>query len=322
MLDFMNRSKRRIPKALLAAFAISGAVIWRIGVDSRGGLLRWRKAQVEGAPIPAQDIGTKVHGRDRPEDDPVAAYVGKAKRGMTDREVRWIIGDFVDIGPMPTSGNLQALRDFREKQNNWYLAAISEALSLTSAQKRAVRASLKESLDRAMEVYADLGGTTARLPGIYSEMHFEANLWIRPDEYAPWNLCELTEVQSALTMEQDWRIRNEAAPAAGGDFRWKTEWLGRLTVAMKDPSSGEVLGYPPPSFMDLACMMPGTVRGGIIDISTAFPLTPDQTLADHRNDLAAQAKMLHPAQLRMALLLNPSLAASILQGMDNPAPGE
>jgi hypothetical protein len=80
---------------------------------------------------------------------------------------------------------------------------------------------------------------------------------------------------------------------------------------MKDPASGNLIEYPPPSIMDLACHLLGTIRGGIMDISTAFPLTPDQTLADHRNDLAAQARMLHPAQLRMALLLNPSLAVSI-----------
>jgi hypothetical protein len=158
--------------------------------------------------------------------------------------------------------------------------------------------------------------------GLFYEMNSTPTHWLRAKSIAPWNLCELTEAQSNLTMEQDWRERAKSAPQVQGQFNWEPQWLAHSAIAMKDPASGRFIEYPPPSVMDLACMMQGTVKGGIIDISTAFPLTPDQKLADHRNDLVAQAKMLQPAQLRMALLLNPSLAGSILQRMDGPAPGE
>jgi hypothetical protein len=317
----MNRSERRIPKALMAAFAVSGLVIWQIGVGSRGGgLLGGVNEQGKDDAIAAPGLGAKFHGRDRPEIDPVTAYVEKAKRGMTEREIRRIISDFEAIGFMPSSGNLDALREFREKQNDWYLTALGEALSLTSAQKREVWASLKESLDRTMEVYAGLG-TAEAIPGIYCEMYFEASLWMRTDEFAPWNLCELTEAQSQLTLETEWRnhverVRNNPAP-----FSSYLTWFARLSVSMEGPVLGSLIGYEPGSTMNTPSAMPGIGPGGIIDASTPFPLTPDQKLEYHPNDVVAQVKILHPAQLRLGLLLNPSLAGSILQRMDNPAPG-
>jgi len=57
---------------------------------------------------------------------------------------------------------------------------------------------------------------------------------------------------------------------------------------------------------------------GIINISEAFPLTPDQELAEHRNDLVTQARMLQPAQLRMALLLNSDLSSMIRHQLVSP----
>ena len=64
--------------------------------------------------------------------------------------------------------------------------------------------------------------------------------------------------------------------------------------------------------------MIGTIPGGILDVTNTFPLTPYQKLADHRDDLLAQAKLLHPAQLRMALLMNYGVFESLKHQLDNP----
>ena len=319
----MNRSERRISKALMAAFAISGFVIWQIGVGSRGGgLLGGGKEKGKEAPIATPGMGTKFHGRDRPETDPVAAYNAKAKRGMTEQEIRWIISDFGAIGQMSPSAKVGDLRAFREKQGDWYLTALGEALSLTSAQKREVRASLKESLDRTMELFAGVeASTTIRASGIYSEIHFAANLWMRSDEFAPWNLCELSEAQSALTLEAEWRNQVKAAQNIQSNFNLDRTWFARLGVSMKEPVFGSLIAYEPGSTINTPSVMPGIGPGGMIDISSTFPLTPDQKLEYHLNDVVAQAKILHPAQLRLGLLLNPSLAGSISREMDRLAAG-
>ncbi len=231
--------------------------------------------------------------------------------------------DFDAIGPMPASGNADDLRDFRKKQNEWYLVALSEALSLTSAQKREVRASLKEWLDRDMDKFAKIyDGSTITGTGIYSGMNFNANQCMRADEFAPWNLCKLSEAQSGLTLEAEWRNEVEAARYIQSNYYRDPTWFARLSVSMKEPVFGSLIAYEPGSTMMMPFTLPGTIPGGMIDISTTFRLTPDQKLSEHLNDLVTQVKILYPAQLRLGLLLNPSLAGSITRAMDKPAPGE
>lgn len=323
-ISVMNRSGRRISKALVAAFAVSGIAIWQIGVCSRGGWLSGgEKAQGKGAPVTAPGMETKFHRRDRPGTDPEAAYIAQAKRGMTEREVRWIVSDFEAIGTRPASGKAGDLRAFWERQNEWYLAALSEALSLTSAQKREVRASLKGSLDQTMDKFAKSKvGSTVPSVGMYAGIYFEAKQCMRAVEFAPWNLCELSEAQSALTLEAEWRNEAKATQNIQSGFNLDRTWFARLSVSMKEPAFGSLISYEPGSTMNIPSFMPGITPGGIIDISTTFPLTPDQKLADHLNDVVAQAKILHPAQLRLGLLLNSSLAGSISREMDRLAPGE
>lgn len=173
-------------------------------------------------------------------------------------------------------------------------------------------------MDRFKKDIAFKGSTT--LSGLLISPHFEAAFWLRSPEFAPWNLCRLTEAQSRLTMERWWLDRKNTAMNMSAPFDQEPQWLSHMSIAMLDPASGNLIEYPPPSGFDLACSMHGTIKGGIMDISDAFPLTPDQKLADHRNDLAGQARLLQPAQLRIALLLNPALSNTILQQLDLPQP--
>jgi hypothetical protein len=320
-INFMNRSRRRIPRLLIAAFVVSLIAIWQvIQVSAGSGLFGKSAEEGKSVAVAANERGDMRRGKIRPSSDPVAAYLARAKRGMTEQEIRRIIRDFEAIETTKTSWSEGDLRDFREKQNEWYLAALSEALSLTSAQKRAARASLKESLDQALNSLAEKeDGSTVPSAVTWSRIIFVSTMWLKADEFAPWNLCELTDAQSALTLEAEWRNQVKAAQNIQGNYLQDPTWFARLSVSMKEPFFGSVFAYEPGSTM---MTMPGTIPGGMIDIPTTFRLTPDQKLADHPNDMLAQVKILHPAQLRLGLLLNPSFAGSISNELDKPAPGE
>ncbi len=315
--------RRRISKNLIAACVLSGLAIWQIVHVSNGGEPLYQptaKAKVGSAQL--RSDGREPRRNAQPSTDPIAAYLARAKRGMTDQQIRWMIEDFQSLGLMPTSGSMEESRAYRERLNRWYLTALTEALSLTPEQRRKVQTSLAALLDQAMDQFkigmASELGTQA--PGLVIEPLFEATHWLRRNELAPWNLCHLTEAQSHLTMERWWLDRKKSAMNMASPFNQEPGWVSRMAIAMQDPATGNLIKYPPPSVFDSACTMHGTIRGGVMDISDAFPLTPDQKLADHRNDLAAQARLLQPAQLRIALLLNPVLSNTILQQLDQSRP--
>lgn len=259
--------------------------------------------------------------RKRVSVDPTQAYIENSKRGMTDQEIRWMLEDFKQVAMLPDSGLVEGSRTFMARQSEWYLTALTEALSLTPEQKRTARESLRGSLDREAEKFeAEVDAAVARGEGLDWNIlnpYLEANHWIRRPEFAPWNLCGLTENQSRLTIERQWLEREKGAMEVRNLFSSRAIWLNFFSIAMQDPASGESIRYPPASVWDSACHG-GAMIKGIINISEAFPLTPDQELAEHRNDLVTQARMLQPAQLRMALLLNSDLSSMIRHQLVSP----
>lgn len=256
--------------------------------------------------------------KNRPTKEPVAAFFKRAKRGVTEEEIRGMISDFEAIGPMPSSGDIEELRGFRQGLYDWYFTAVSEALSLTPEQKQAARASLAKELDQRIDGYKKANDHDSDKPlhPLIAQSLFEPNLSFHNVNLAPWNLCDLTENQERLTNKQSWQTWDETLKKKS-NINWVQPWLGFHSVMMHNPETGEIIDYPPPSVHDLTCTLHGTIKGGIIDITTAFPLIPDQKLADHRKDLLAQAKLLHPAQLRMALLMNPGVVHALKHQLEN-----
>lgn len=314
--------RRRISKVVIAASVVSSLGIWQAIHIANGGEPLVRLAAKGEAGTIELSAGKRIPGgRTRASADPIGTYIESSKRGMTDQEIRWMLEDFKQVGNMPTSGSIEEYRSYRERQNDWYLTALTEALSLTPEQKRYIRESLKESLDQAEEQFKALVNEAAARGGpnwIEIEVYLEAAHWLSQSQFAPWNLCDLTESQSKLTMERRWLEQKEAAKKRESPFNYASSWPGFMSVAMQDPVSGEFTPYPPPSLWDSVANLGGPIQRGIIDISEFFPLTPDQKLAEHRNDILAQAQMLQPAQLRMALLLNPSLSGIIQYLFNNP----
>ncbi len=269
-----------------------------------------RGEQVEGMPTKHPRDRDVFSKKARGEGDPIGNYVERARRGMTGKEVVRLIDEFEAMGFMPTSGDVEESRQYAEKLNDWYYQAVVDGLTLDSEQRLQLRVSLRDALDQRIDSYQK-GKDVGKSSGIFIEMSFEAQHVYRSAKMAPWKLIDLNEDQMKLTTKKLWEEKQvkrlDVADMEGYEFAW----LEYFSLTMQDPVTGESERYPPPSAFDLVCQMHGTIKGGILDISDAFPLTPDQKLAEHRLDVAAQARMLHPSQLRMALLLNPHLSQII-----------
>ncbi len=243
---------RRISKTLIAAYIILGLGIWQmIQISSGGGSLFQFAKEMTSVPVELRPDRLMPPARDLPSTDPVGAYVSNSKRGMTDKEIRWMIEDFQQVRMMPTSGNIEEYRSFRERQNKWYLTAVTEALSLTPEQRQSVQKSLRGLLDQAEEGFkreVDEASARGEVPnGNIVNPYLEATFWLRNAEFAPWNLCELTEAQADLTMERSWLEQKESAMKMPDPFNQEPMWLNYMAIAMKDPVSGNLITYPPPS---------------------------------------------------------------------------
>lgn len=310
-------SRRWFSKTLIAGYVVLGLVLWQAVQVVGGGELSFKHS------AKPQTGSTKLHSdrdapsrKNRPTKEPVAAFFERAKRGMTEQEIRGMIADYEAIGPMPTSGYSVDSLEHKKKFNEWHFKALSEALSLSAEQKRDVWNSLNPvHYNKPL----DLKFIPADEIPIFdpSKQHLVRNYYYGNSYVDSWLHCNLTDDQVKLTYKKSLEARYEARreeDKKSGSISCHQERL----LMMHDSATGDFVNYPPPSPLDLACKIHGSVSGGIIDITNTFPLTPDQKLADHRDDLLAQAKLLHPAQLRMALLMNPGVVVTLKHQLDNP----
>lgn len=266
---------------------------------------------------------TKLHAdrdatsrKNRPTKEPVAAFFERAKRGMTEQEVRGMIADYEAIGPMLESGDLGESRDRAKKLNEWHFKALTEALSLSAEQKREVWDSLNPAPDPKPLEWILIPSDNIDLLRHLGQQNLIQNVSYGGSYADSWRHCNLTDDQVKLTymksLEARYLARWEEDKKSGS-----TRCHGEHLMIMHDPATGEYVDYPSTSIV-LGSFMPGAVSGGIIDVTNTFPLTPDQKLENHRDDFVAQAKLLHPAQLRMALLMNPFVALMLKHQLDNP----
>lgn len=288
---------------MIGAWMIVGLAVWQsIQIFGVGELSLVKSVNTQLKPTNTHTDRVHQSRRNRITKEPVAAFFERAKRGMTEQEIRWMIADFEEIGPMPTSGDLAESQQRAKKLQEWHIKALSEALSLSHEQKREVWDSLNPLRDRQPLEWKP-------------EQYLTRNFYFANSYADSWSHCNLTEDQAKLTYKKSLEARYEARweeDKKSGSISCHVEQL----LIMHDPATGGYIDYPPPSTLDLACTKPGTIKGWIIDVTNTFPLTPDQKLESHRDDLLAQAKLLHPAQLRMALMMKPSLFQAIKYELD------
>jgi len=307
---------------LLSATALLSIGAWQaaqIAID-----MKTRAAAMKEPPKKTRSSGRKPTAKNPAQADPVEAYMARAKRGMTDQEIGWMIEDFqtAELDSLPADSSKEAYEAFYKRQRAWYALALREALGLTGEQQNEADTNLEQITDLkiiAKEIALGSPGRETTLDGAVASASPQ---WIFNSAAAPWNLCKLTEAQADLTVRKLVGKEPEDPLAPKRDARptWKELLLSPPVV--QDPVSGKIATVP-------AEGNSGSLSRSAALLGTgAFPLTPDQPtvapslLGDRTlpGDLLQQARILQPPQLRMALLLRPGTAGELSRLLENPSP--
>lgn len=214
-----------------------------------------------------------------PGTTPAEAFAERLARGLSPREVRWIIEDFenADIGGEVRAAETAEFLSERRRQHRWLLGLLKQGLALRPDQEREVVENLNLWFDRAARDFSEEVGSLPTIevkgremrvvPGEIVSRVIEPGRWLKDDACAPWNLCELTSAQMQLVLPMD--ADEEILP---GDGWWE---------AGRD-------GDPARLIFTVA---PGTVPPSSDGLEAALTL--------------------HPAQLKSLLLIEPSHVARL-----------
>jgi len=315
--------RRRVSITLIAACVLASLGVWQIVHVSNGGEPIFQiVTKAKTAPTKLHSDGRVPIGRVLQSTDPIAAYLDRSKRGMTDQEILWMIEDFEAAGLDEEEHSLKGI--LRAKQQLWYLEALTEGLQLSPEQRAQAKAKMDALLAADVETF-ETGvsglGTNSGLTRIDDAMPIapmaESFVWLMKDAYAPWNLCELSKEQDQLTMHR-WReserksaLRNEADDSGSTQ---EPAWM-QLVSTKQDPVSGNIIELGESNPHQFA--FEGHGLYGRILVVDAFPLTPNQKDPVSPTGLD-QARCLQAPQLRMAMLMESSAAASLLNQLDHP----
>jgi hypothetical protein len=320
-----------------AGWLLLGFACWEAGEVARGG--RTAPSKALSPPLQSRSGERPALVREMTAGDPIANYLAQAKRGMTEQEVRWMLEDFQAAGLDRTDDELDALdlasaKAHRRKLDQWYLAALSDGLSLSPLQKEEVTAKLDarfaSDLQRILQVEQQLGDqvsatgdellTESDLKRAKALFTYGRALFIT-SFFAPWNLISLSQDQTALTLHywviEEWKRQNGANLFGSSEQQEPEYWLQEADpfadfesqTLIQDPISGNLLKNPGP-MVD---------RKNLLQ-SRVFPFTPDQIPSWNKaSSLLEQARCCHPAQLRMALLEDPNLFQQMRTELDGAA---
>ncbi|MCW1921907.1 hypothetical protein OKA05_05045 [Luteolibacter arcticus] len=285
----------------------------------------------------------KVSDRPAREDDAgtvdvMEAYIARCRKGMTAREVRWIVEDFQKAGldrsamnklwdivgssrddagmdaAVSEAANKEALR-ISKQQSHWYLGLLADALNLDKQQRVQSTERYRtwfgpaeaNFLERQKEV---VEGRQA--PGYYPIAELppyagllEASEWLEDEALAPWALCDLADDQLAITHHEE-VIQERSGPESSQEedsYAYRS-WLDRRPLvgigAVKRKSIDDILWRP--SYEEAGWI---------------FPFHSEQQFSGTEGDLLEIVKRLHPAQLKTLLLLDPQAADDLSKLLDS-----
>ena len=142
-----RRKKTRGSVWLMAALILSLLGGWMAARVANGAAA---KHSAPGPPV----LPTKVSDRKPREEQAVGVvenYIARCKKGMTEREVRWIIEDFQKAGLAQGLGNSTPEEFIRQRkvQHAWYLDLLAEGLRLDHEQRRTASGKLAGLLEEA-----------------------------------------------------------------------------------------------------------------------------------------------------------------------------
>lgn len=312
---------------ILIAFIMLGVAAWQVQTTLA------KDAAAKNAPLPPP---LKTRHAIRPaaiafNGDPLADYIARCEKGMTDQEIRWIIEDFkiaeLDVEwrnpELPKERVLQLIN----RQQSWYLECLEDSLRLDRAQTEKARQSLGKLFRTAAEPYFSWREKAS--PEALG-LHLNNFAWLPGDpwdefkpeiSFMPWNLCGLTAEQESITWRQWFDSRGKNAPLVPGhDGSGKTTKLTEIPEFLfSGPDSSATSNRFPPHWARLA--------------NSTFPLlvlqdleqnpSADDPFAEpdpHRKEgLLVNIRRLHPAQLKLLLLFAPEMAAEISKELQAPS---
>ena len=316
--------RKAIPNSVWLALALilSLAGAWMIFHAASGS----RASKVLGPPV----LPTKVSDRKPREGqagpaDVVKDYIARCQKGMTEREVRWVIEDFQKAGlaqGVRGASSEEFIRQ-RKAQHTWYLDLLADGLRLDPEQRRAAREKLTGLLEEAVAGFQkDLSEQASepieqdgrRLQVVSSEVIaklINADQWLADERYAPWELCDLTKEQLSVT----WRPilagmkKNDSTEAEAGG------WLDVPATSVifeegKEPVIPDSLF--PAGFREFTAYLK--------DAGSVFPVAavPIPAGPVHEPPLIKELRGYHPSQLKTLLLLQPELAEDVIAGPEKP----
>jgi hypothetical protein len=213
-------------------------------------------------------------------ESPQMSFHERIREGIDLEEINWILDDFRAVGldRPPTAGTGEDYLNYRRTQQRWYLSALDEALQLSPGQ----RAVTKQQLDKLYQ--GDAASYVKLLAGMQP---------ITLEDGRQFLIGSAHDFNSILSATS-WIFAN--------DGKFLPQNLCELTpdqLEILSPTRAVGLGT---GFQELENLLP-----------YAGQLPPD-LLGDHPWDSEALAMVLgylHPAQLKLLLLMNPSLTDQI-----------
>ena len=266
-------------------------------------------------------IAMALQGKNLGED-----YAARCAKGLSALEIRWIVEDFrgegLDEGP---GSLLDAMRSITAegpewaaasaensdkldklagllggRQRAWYRSALADALRLDETQRRELKKAVAEAYQDDWEAYEK--SKAARESSPYAGHHdtlLRPTRWLASDRYAPWSLCMVSTEQLAITRYDE--VKDKQLTVIGsGAAEEAPSWLDLKPVHLV---TTEVMSYEDASGLESR------------DAEAVFPFTQDQRIGDD-GELLSLAKKLHPAQLKMLLLLDPHRAGELIKELE------
>jgi hypothetical protein len=334
----------------VAALLLAMGGCWLAVQATKGSVLGLKSA----APAPEKPAKSKdrtAYYVARDHIDAEADYRERCRKGMTEKEVRWIVEDFRNEGlaegpgslvagvqetfeiaggweewtegdedKLPITEGIQAkLKELSLKlanrQQAWYCGALADGLRFTREQKAEAwnnsRSFVADSSSDFLQ-YETSGSGEAAAGAVFEEdartIAFPTSgllmpeRWIRNERCAPWSLCDLNASQREVVGARADTTVGDRSKEEGNDPGW---FQPERTVLV----GGKELSLP----------------DGVDEVGGVLPLTGEQSFPRDGNgnpiekDMLAVAMKLHPAQLKLLLLLDPD-RASLLQ--DHLEPGD
>ncbi len=343
--------KRANPLWFVSAILLSVLGVW-LALQASGGSVEEKpeSAALAGAMLPGK-TSERLPREDEPV-DVVEDYLARCKRGMTAQEVRWIVEDFQRAGLDWGEGGLSQriagiLKQSREgpfpdlypqsdaqleelvlklgqRQRAWYASALKDGLRLDHQQIfstiERLDSLLDEDLDSNQKAISEIKreaeeiGGVERLDGralmIIGELVAKdvvvPDQWLLRDDYAPWKLCDLKAEQEAVTRRSEMGeegVQQDEAKASY-EIYGTTSWHYQGTPFRSSLANKRAIRLADGEFGQLAA------AGHI------FPLEEAQLFEGEKFLRIDDPTRLHPAQLKLLLLLEPERAAEILQALE------